>query len=399
MYTMGGGNVEEQYYGAAAKVQKRYYTDQFSLHQSRLNEISVEAKEGKKSNDITRRDNDGCCDQDFDKKWSRREKSDLYMTTLNFKVIEKLGKGGFGVVYLARWYHNKRLLNLPPNGDLCALKVANKQQLIKKKAQTFVIRERDLLHCCNHPNLTKLLTSFKDEVNIYMVLEFIAGGDFFMYIRARDRIAEDHARFYVQQVILGFEYLHCCNILYRDLKPENIMLTGRGYIKLIDFGFAKQVLTKTATMCGTPQFMSPEIILQENYDRCIDWWALGILNYEMMAGESPFHGDSDEELFEAILKNPIRFKSTIFSNVAADFIKGLLTRNPKRRLGCTHEGMDAVKYHPWFKRGYSFEQILQQNKTAVYVPSTLKDYRNVPLKLIEVTKAQQLTNEDEFVDF
>ncbi|CAF1202096.1 unnamed protein product [Rotaria sordida] len=337
------------------------------------------------------------CHANFDYCWSKKQKSNPNISTNNFKAIEKLGKGAFGFVYLVKWYYNED--NIHEN-FLCVLKITSKQQLMKKKAHLFALRERDILQCCHHPNLVKLFTSFKDESNIYLVLEFIAGGDLFSYMQIHERLNEDHTRFYIGQIILAFEYLHCCHIIYRDLKPENIILTDRGYIKLIDFGFAKRINKSTSTMCGTPQFMSPEIILQKKYNKCVDYWALGILTYELLTGIVPFDGENNEDLFDAILHNPIYFQSTIFTTISANFVQGLLTRNPLQRLGCTINNSLDIRYHPWFQQYlYSFEQLEQQSIPAFYIPSNLTVYTNYPLKFIEVTPLKNPINDKIFDNF
>ncbi|CAF3437152.1 unnamed protein product [Rotaria sp. Silwood1] len=321
------------------------------------------------------------CHSNFDHCWSKKQKSNANISTNNFKAIEKLGKGAFGFVYLVKWYYNEN--NIHEN-FLCVLKITSKQQLMKNKAHLFALRERDILQCCHHPNLVKLFTSFKDESNIYLVLEFIAGGDLFSYMQIQERLNEDHTRFYIGQIILAFEYLHGCHIIYRDLKPENIILTDRGYIKLIDFGFAKRTTKPTSTI----------------YDKCVDYWALGILTYELLTGDTPFDGENDEELFEAILHNPIYFQSTIFTTISANFIQGLLIRNPFQRLGCTmHNSLD-IRYHPWFQQYiYSFEQLEQQSIPAFYIPLNFTDYTNYPLKSIKVTPLINPINDKIFDNF
>jgi serine/threonine protein kinase len=204
-------------------------------------------------------------------------------------------------------------------------------------------------------------------------LEFIPGGELFTILRSQGSFPEEQAKFYSAHIITIFEYLHSKNIIYRDLKPENILINVNGYLKLTDFGFAKVVEGKTYTLCGTPEYLAPEIILNKGHGKAVDWWTLGILLYEMIVGIDPFNDDDPMMIYQKIIKGKIKFPKNIekyiliISRDSKSLVKHLLTADVTKRYGCLKNGVKDIIEHRWFK-GFDWRGLLFMNLEAYYVP-------------------------------
>ena len=179
-----------------------------------------------------------------------------------------------------------------------------------------------------------------------MALEYVPGGEFFTHLRKAGRFNNHTTKFYAAQITLIFEYLHLDKIIYRDLKPENLLLDREGYLKITDFGFAKRVEFKTYTLCGTPEYIAPEVLLNKGHNKGVDWWTLGILNYEMLAGQPPFVDDDPMGIYQKILSGNLVFPR-YFDRSARSLIKKLLTADLTKRYGCLKGGANDVKNHKW----------------------------------------------------
>lgn len=263
-------------------------------------------------------------------------KQKQYLTLKDLDFIQLIGTGMYSKVYLvqSRTIHR----------DYFALKVIPKYKLKQNSAKT----EADIMLSLDHPLIVKTWNSFEDEKNIYMLMDFAAGGELFYHLRGRARFDEDTARFYAAEVVLALEHMHSRNIAYRDLKLENLVLSDNGHVQLTDFGFAKQMEdTRTFTLCGTPEYLAPEIIRGTGYSMAVDWWALGVLLFEMLAGYSPFYSDSPLEIYKNILRGSVRFSSCM-SEAAKDLLKGLLSRDATQRLGGLRNGVSELRSHPFF---------------------------------------------------
>eukprot|EP00924_Labyrinthula_sp_SR-Ha-C_P016930 maker-scaffold_6-snap-gene-19.47-mRNA-1 protein AED:0.32 eAED:0.35 QI:0/0/0/1/1/1/3/0/236 len=196
----------------------------------------------------------------------------------NFKQTTILGTGSFGKVRLAK-YNPSNVIHLHEKNSYYALKTLKKQFLLKQRQVDHVKDEISLLASVSHPFIVQMVNNFMDAENIYMVFEFVNGGELFTYLRNQGRISDDAARFYAAQVCLCFSYLHQKRIAYRDLKPENILVTRMGYIKLTDFGFAKVIIDRSWTLCGTPDYLAPEIITGKGHGIGVDYWAMGNVSH------------------------------------------------------------------------------------------------------------------------
>jgi len=172
---------------------------------------------------------------------------------------------------------------------------------------------REVSQCVAHCQLLFFHAFFSDTKFLYMVLEYIVGGEFFTHLRKAGRFDHVASKFYATQIILVFEYMHTSDFIYRDLKPENLLLDKYGFLKITDFGFAKRVAFKTYTLCGTPEYIAPEVLLNKGHGKGVDWWTLGILLYEMMAGQPPFVDDDPMGIYQQILAGKVTFRPFSFS--------------------------------------------------------------------------------------
>jgi serine/threonine protein kinase len=234
-----------------------------------------------------------------------------------------------------------------------------------------------------------------------MALEYIVGGEFFTHLRKVGRFPPLDARFYTAQIVLAFEYLHSLDIIYRDLKPENLLLDKLGYLKITDFGFAKRVAFKTYTLCGTPEYIAPEVLLNRGHGKGVDWWTLGIFMYEMMVGQPPFVDDDPMGIYQQILGGKVPFPRN-FDKAAKSLIKKFLTADLTRRLGCLYNGADDVKKHK-FLLNYDLGKLIRREITEVPVKPVVNgdndtsNFDPYPDSLEEAQMPIQAT--DQFVDF
>lgn len=275
----------------------------------------------------------------------------------DFQMLETVGTGTFGRVFLAR--HNS-------SQNYFAMKVLRKHDIVRLKQVDHIKNERDLLGFLRHPFIVSVYSAFQDKHHLYMVLEYVVGGEIFSHLRKAGRFSADVSRFYAAEIVLALEHMHANQIIYRDLKPENILLDATGHIKITDFGFAKRVEDRTWTLCGTPEYLAPEIIQSQGHDKAVDWWALGIFLFEMLAGYPPFFDDNPFGIYEKILAGKINFPPH-FDRHAQDLIRKLLAPNKASRLGNLRGGSEDVKKHRWFK-GIDWDRLFLREIPAPIIP-------------------------------
>eukprot|EP00736_Rhodelphis_marinus_P009065 Rmarinus@m.8431 len=294
-----------------------------------------------------------------EKKKEDKEKARFKGLTLkDLRVTKMLGKGMFGMVRLAREIKTQQQY---------ALKVMEKLMVINLDQVSHVRQEADIQRSLRHPFIVNLFATFQDRHNLYLLLEYVRAGDLFDDMQDKEVYNMATARFYAAQVLLALEYLHNEKIVYRDLKPENILMTSKGHLKLADFGLAKQVEDKTWTLCGTPEYVAPEILTGQGHSTSVDWWSYGVLIYEMMFGEPPFNGDNRVALYGQICRGEYEIPPEAPPE-AADLIRRLLTVDVTRRLGCMHGGATDIKKHPFF-RGMDWEAMYNRAIPVPHVPS------------------------------
>jgi len=283
----------------------------------------------------------------------------------DFEVRGTLGTGTFGRVLLVRLrtsHSRARTFNC------FALKVLRKTEIVRLRQVEHVNSERYIMSRARHPFIVDLYATFQDSMNIYMLLSYVPGGELFTHLRRAQRFTPDVTRFYLATIILALRYLHSFNIIYRDLKPENLLLDSRGYLRLTDFGFAKIVEDRTWTLCGTPEYLAPEIILNEGHGKPADWWACGILAYEMMVGYPPFFDETAPGIYEKILKGKVYWPRDM-DRLSKDLVKAFLHPDRTKRLGNLIGGAQDVLDHPWF-RGVDWDALERKEIRAPIVPHT-----------------------------
>ncbi|GIY98127.1 hypothetical protein CEXT_551271 [Caerostris extrusa] len=280
----------------------------------------------------------------------------------NFKFISLLGRGHFGKVILSKFKNT---------GEYFAIKALKKGDIIAREEIESLMAERRIFKIANsirHPFLVNLFACFQTPSHVCFVMEYACGGDLMMHIHT-DIFPEPRAVFYAACVVLGLQYLHENKIIYRDLKLDNLLLDSEGYVKIADFGLCKEGMgygDRTGTFCGTPEFLAPEVLTETSYTRAVDWWGLGVLIYEMMVGESPFPGDDEEEVFDSIVNDEVRYP-TFLSLESIAIMRRLLRKNPERRLGASERDAEDVKKQAYF-RNIHWDDLLMRKIKPPFVP-------------------------------
>ena len=309
----------------------------------------------------------------------------------DYEMGDTLGTGSFGRVKIAK---DKK------TGEYVAMKIMKKMEILKSKQADHISNEIKILSMIDHPFVITFAGFTQDDRNLYLALELINGGELFTYLRGVGRFTVDQARLYIAEIISIFDYLHNKNIIYRDLKPENILIDKSGYLKLTDFGFAKIVEGRTYTLCGTPEYLAPEIILNKGHGKPVDWWTCGILLYEMIAGIDPFSDDDPMMVYQKILKGKIKFPTGFDSN-AKSLIKHLLESDLTKRYGNLKNGVKDITGHRFFK-SLNWDKLLKKELPAPYIPKVKSnnDISNFSAYPDSDNPAQPIkSGEDPFLDW
>ncbi|KPM36147.1 Serine/threonine-protein kinase gad8 [Neonectria ditissima] len=283
----------------------------------------------------------------------------------DFELLKLVGKGSFGKVYQVR----KRDTNC-----IYAMKSIQKAKIISRAEVTHTLAERSVLAQINSPFIVPLKFSFQSPEKLYFVLAFVNGGELFYHLTNERRFDVNRALFYTAELLCALECLRGFNVIYRDLKPENILLDYQGHIALCDFGLCKLEMKdddRTDTFCGTPEYLAPELLLGQGYNKSVDWWTLGVLLYEMLTGLPPFYDESTQEMYGKILTAPLSFPSNnIVPLDAKDLLMKLLNRDPAQRLGAN--GPTEIKAHPFF-RAIDWRKLLERKYEPTFKPNVVSN--------------------------
>jgi serine/threonine protein kinase len=266
----------------------------------------------------------------------------IKLTFEDFIPIKLLGRGSFGQVILAR---------LKANNKLYAMKILDKTLLKNRHQELHTQTERDLMVKVKCPFIVNIKTAFQDNKYLYIVSDFMQGGDLFYHMHEARKFDFELTQFYSAEILLALEYLHKKDMVYRDLKPENILLDSKGHIKLTDFGLSKILSSsndKAFTICGTQQYLAPEMFMNKGYSKNVDWWALGCLIYEMLTGKLPFPIKRDSKISFDLYQKKIQFPRYMNED-ARDLITKMLILDPKKRLGYGKDDVVKIKNHPFFE--------------------------------------------------
>uniref|UniRef100_A0AAY5EF31 Protein kinase C n=1 Tax=Electrophorus electricus TaxID=8005 RepID=A0AAY5EF31_ELEEL len=314
----------------------------------------------------------------------------------DFDLIRVIGRGSYAKVLLVR---------LKKTEHMYAMKVVKKELVHDDEDIDWVQTEKHVFEqASSNPFLVGLHSCFQTESRLFLVIEYVNGGDLMFHMQRQRKLPEEHARFYAAEICIALNFLHEKGIIYRDLKLDNVLLDQDGHIKLTDYGMCKEGIRPgdtTSTFCGTPNYIAPEILRGEDYGFSVDWWALGVLMFEMMAGRSPFDiitdnpdMNTEEYLFQVILEKPIRIPRSL-SVKAASVLKGFLNKDPKERLGCqVQTGFSDIKSHTFF-RSIDWDQLEQKQVTPPFKPQITDEYGLDNFDTQFTNEPVQLTPDDE----
>jgi protein kinase A len=275
----------------------------------------------------------------------------------DFILKRTVGTGSFGRVHLAQ---------SKVNGKHYAIKALDKYDVVRLKQVEHINNEPTILREVAHPFVVTLWDAFQDDTHLFMVMDYVPGGELFSILRKQKKFSEQAAKFYAAEVVLALAYLHEQDIVYRDLKPENILVDDRGHVKLTDFGFAKRIEDTTWTVCGTPDYLAPEIIISKGYTKAVDWWGLGVLIFEMVTGKAPFIDKNPVNLYQKILECRVEWPEEMSGDLK-DLLQNLLTSDLEVRFTSKE-----IKKHAWFS-DIDFDQVLKRKAKPPHVPKVKDD--------------------------
>ncbi|KAL4466816.1 hypothetical protein ABPG74_010413 [Tetrahymena malaccensis] len=291
-------------------------------------------------------------------------KKNKKISVKDFQLKQVLGKGSFGKVVLVEKKDTK---------ELYAMKILKKDYIQYTNQKFNTQQERDILVKMNSPFIVKLHYAFQTADKLYIVMDFMIGGELFYHLRRSPIFTEEKAAYYSAEIILGIEALHSNNIIYRDLKPENILIDHKGHLRLADFGLSKKGVKdheRTNSLCGTPEYLAPEILLNNGHTKMVDWWSLGAILYEMLTGAPPFYNKNQKQMFKDRFLKPIEMKEW-FSPAAKSLLSGLLNINPELRLG--FKGIQEIKEHEFYA-SLNWDKLYKKEIPPPYKPKLSSKY-------------------------
>ncbi|XP_016995405.1 RAC serine/threonine-protein kinase [Drosophila takahashii] len=338
--------VIERTFAVDSEMERQQWTEAIRNVSSRLNDVGEVAMSPSVQTDMTDVDMAGIAEVELSEQFSVQgttcNSSGVKKVTLeNFEFLKVLGKGTFGKVILCREKATAKLY---------AIKILKKEVIIQKDEVAHTLTESRVLKSTNHPFLISLKYSFQTNDRLCFVMQYVNGGELFWHLSHERIFTEDRTRFYGAEIISALGYLHSQGIIYRDLKLENLLLDKDGHIKVADFGLCKEDITygrTTKTFCGTPEYLAPEVLDDNDYGQAVDWWGTGVVMYEMICGRLPFYNRDHDVLFTLILVEEVKFPRNI-TDEAKNLLAGLLAKDPKKRLGGGKDDVKEIQAHPFF---------------------------------------------------
>ncbi|EAY12892.1 AGC family protein kinase [Trichomonas vaginalis G3] len=278
----------------------------------------------------------------------------------DFQILSVLGRGTYGKVQLVKY---------KKTGQIFAMKSMSKRLLEEFDQIEQILTEKNVLLKSTFPFLVSAHFTFQNEDKIFMVIDYVPGGELFSRLKEEQKFSENRARLYAAEIALGLGHLHSLGFVYRDLKPENILVDENGHLKITDFGLAKGKMgtnTTTSTFCGTPEYIAPEILQQFPYTKAVDWWSFGILLFEMLTGLPPFYDENMTKMYRSIINDPISYPPYLSPN-ACSLLSKLLERDPNLRLGGGDRDFEEIKEHPFFA-SLDWDDVIARKTTPEWIP-------------------------------
>eukprot|EP01117_Protostelium_nocturnum_P020434 TRINITY_DN918_c0_g2_i1.p1 TRINITY_DN918_c0_g2~~TRINITY_DN918_c0_g2_i1.p1 ORF type:complete len:455 (-),score=106.78 TRINITY_DN918_c0_g2_i1:124-1488(-) len=301
----------------------------------------------------------------------------------DFDLLNLLGKGSFGKVMQVR---------KKDTGRIYAMKVLDKKHILDHGEVVHTRSEKNILQKVHHPFLVNLVYSFQTTDKLYLVMDFVNGGEMFFHLQKDKRFSEERSRFYAAEILLALEHLHANGIIYRDLKPENILFTHDGHICLTDFGLCKEGIEteadRTGTFCGTPEYLAPEVLTGKGYSKPVDWWSFGSLLYEMLTGLPPFYSQDVQEMYRKIIHDKLKFPQNMNPD-AMSLIDGLLQRDFNQRL----KDPSIIKKHPFFST-IDWDGLVSKRVKAPFVPDVSGEHDVSQIDPAFIEEAANITPTD-----
>lgn len=294
------------------------------------------------------------------------------VTMDDFDIVKVLGRGAFGKVMLVKKKDDT-------SKKLYALKTWKKADIVKANQVEHTMTERFVLEHIESPFLAHMSYAWQTPEKLYVVMDYLTGGEIFFWIQKQRKFTESRARLCLAECCLAIKAMHDKNVIHRDLKPENILLDSDGHVKVVDYGLAKGNITGageeggTKTFCGTPEYVAPELVENRGHGKAVDWWALGVILFELLYGLPTFYDKNVKKMYTKILHDPIKFSSNVaVSDQAKDFIRKLLERNVMNRLGSSATGPQDVLNHPFFA-SLDMNQVQQRTVKPEFIPPRQKN--------------------------